>query len=85
VSTAAKLEVPFVHHPRDGFGITLARGPGKLAGREPRGLIPDPGLESRVEVGKLRSQARFTRLRHGSVASCRVWVVSNLGAPGRAV
>jgi hypothetical protein len=85
VSTAAKFEVPLVHHARNGCGITLARSPGKLTGREPRGFVPDTRLESWVEVGKLRSQARFTRLRHGSVASCRVWVTSNLGAPGRAV
>ncbi len=71
MTPAAELEMAFIEHPRNRRGIALAGIAGKLAGRQPRSPIPDAGLESGIEVSKLRLEARFTGLRHGSVAVCR--------------
>lgn len=70
MAAAAKVEMPFIEHPSNRGGIALAWIAGKLAGRQPRSLVPDAGLESGVEVDKLRFQARFTGLRHGAFAIC---------------
>lgn len=68
MAAATKLEMPFIEHPSNRGGIALTGIAGKLAGRQPRSFVPDAGLESGIELGKLRFQARFTGLRHGAVA-----------------
>jgi hypothetical protein len=71
VAAAAKLEVAFVQHSRDRGGVALTGIAGELAGGQPCRSIPDAGLESGIEMGKLRLQARFTGLSHGLAAGFR--------------
>jgi hypothetical protein len=49
----AELEVVLIDHAGHGAGTSVAPDPGELAGGEPGSLVPHPGLESGVQVGKL--------------------------------
>jgi hypothetical protein len=59
-----ELEVVLVDHPGNRRGVPIARLPGELPRREPRGTIPDPRLEAGVQVCVLRLEAGLAGTAH---------------------
>jgi hypothetical protein len=63
-SASPELEVALVDHALHGGGASVTWYPGKLSGGEPGSLIPHPGLEPRVEVGKFALEAGLSVVEH---------------------
>src|SRR5215208_5624615 len=61
---APEFEVALVHDCGHGFSPAVAGHAGKLASREPGSIVPDAGLQSRIQLGKLPLEAGLTVVGH---------------------
>jgi hypothetical protein len=61
-----ELEVTLVDDAGHGGGASVTWCPGKLTGGEPGSLIPHPGLEPRVELGKFTLEAGLSVVKHAA-------------------
>jgi hypothetical protein len=76
--SAPELEMLLVYYGRHGRRTAIARNSGELAGRQPRGFVPNPGFEAGIESREFPLKAGLTLIGHhqllcGGYSKARGW------------